>query len=184
VTSADFWARQLGGQAPPPHIQQAPPAASGAWWGPTPASPHIQVPPPSGGQPGQYQEPGQPTYEDLKRMNASDMTQEQMELLAQYELEAGKYNNHCPNCQSDNFIPQGTRVSTGTGTIKMGTDKCFECGASSSTLTGSPEPAVGVTGSKGNSQHTRQTANGGESGGNYGRHHSEIPQNYLPRGPQ
>jgi transposase-like protein len=173
VSNADFWSRQLGGQAPPPHVQ-APPA-QGAWWQPTPASPHIQAPPPHADQAGQYQ--GQPTYEELKRMRADEMSQDEMELLARYELEFDKYNQHCPQCGSTNYVKQGDRV----GGVRFGTDKCFECGGSSSTLTGSPEPAVGATGSRADSRHTRQTANGGLQSG-YGHHHSQIPQNYLPRG--
>lgn len=173
---SDFWARQLGGSAPPPHVQQPPVQA---WWAPTPVSPHLQVPQ----QPGQYQDSDTPqyTYDQLNAMRADEMSQEQMEILAAVKLQREKYNNNCPNCGSTNFIPQGTRVSTGTGTVRMGTDKCFECGASSSTLTGSPEPAVGATGSKSSSQHTRQTANGGAASGNYGHHISSLPTSYLPR---
>lgn len=173
--SGNFWADKLGSSAPPPHVQPAPVQA---WWAPTPASTHLQVPQ----QQGQYQDsPVQYTYDQLNAMRADEMSQEQMEMLAAVKLQREKYNNACPNCGSNNFIPQGTRVSTGTGTVRMGTDKCFECGASSSTLTGSPEPAVGATGSKANSHHTRQTANGGAASGNYGRHVSSLPTSYLPR---
>lgn len=182
ASSADFWAKQLGGrQQPPPHIQQAPagPQSAGAWWQPTPVSGHLQVAIPAQ-DPGM--QPGEWTYEYLKSLNASEMNQDQMEALAEFELQSDKYNQVCPQCGSTNFIPQGTKVSTGTGTIRMGTDKCFECGASSSTLTSSPEPATGGRGGK-PGRATQQTAHGGQSGqGSYGRHHSQLPAQYQPRG--
>lgn len=173
MSSSEFWARKLGGSAPPPHIQQPvvpSPVTPGAWW----QAPAIQQGIPH--QPGPVADSGmtpQETYQRLKAMRASEMNQEQMEALALLELQEQKYNHHCPNCGSDNFLPQGTRV----GSQKMGTDKCFECGASSSTLTGSPEAAVGGTGGK-PGQATRQVAGGA---GSYGHHHSALPQQFLPR---
>lgn len=173
TSSSDFWARKLGGQAPPPHLPPAvpvpTPATPGAWW----QTPALQQAPP----PNQYgvADSGtvQYTYQQLKAMRADEMDQGQMEALAEIELTFDKYNHLCPNCGSSNFLPQGTRV----GNFKMGTDKCFECGASSSTLTMSPEAAVG--GSRGKpSRSTKQTAHGGQ--GSYGRHHSQLPSQYLP----
>jgi hypothetical protein len=117
--------------------------------------------------------PPQETYQQLKAMRASEMTQEQMEALAQMELQFDKYNHVCPSCGSGNFLPQGTKV----GNARMGTDKCFECGASSSALTQSPEAAVGGTGGKPGRQ-TKQVAGGS---GTYGMHHSQLPVQFIPR---
>lgn len=117
--------------------------------------------------------PSQEDYQALKGMRASDMSQAQMEQLAALELESEKYNRACPNCGSANFVPQGTRI----GNMRMGTDKCFECGSSSSALTQSPEPAVGGTGGK-PGKATKQVAGGA---GNYGSHHSQLPVQFIPR---
>ena len=167
-----FWERALGGQQPPPNVPQVgnsnPP---GAWWQ-TPASPHLQPPTPPQG----YQQPGsvtQESYQQLKAMRVEDMSQDMMEQLAGYELQDQKYNNHCPNCDSPDFIPAGTRI----GSARMSNDKCFHCG-SQGALTGSPEPAIGgSTGKAGRA--TRQTQAGSQ--GNYGHHISQLPQQYIPR---
>jgi len=168
--SESFWSRKLSGSTPPPHAQPAraaglPPGM--AWWqapaqGYTP--PQGQVPPDSG-------ESMQYTYQQLKSMRADQMDQDMMEQLALMELQEKKYNNACPQCGSNNFLPAGARV----GTQRMGTDKCFECGASSSALTSSPEPAIGGGGKAGRA--TKQL-NGGQ--GNYGTHHSQLPKGFIP----
>lgn len=178
---SDFWARKLGVTAPPPAnpqpVAQAP-VSQGAWWQ-SPASPHAQqVIPPETYQQANSGGISQYTYQQLKAMRVDEMTQEQMEQLALLELQEAKYNQMCPNCGSGNFLPQGTKVRTGTGTIRMGTDKCFDCGASSSTLTESPAPAVSGRG-RSAGHATKQTEAGGR--GSYGRHHSQLPQQYLPR---
>jgi hypothetical protein len=182
--SASFWAKKLGGQAPPqqppPHVQQqASPVTPGAWWqAPSGiASPPPGQPPPqdSGAyQPAQMYADQQYTAQQLKSMRADEMTQEQMEQLAVYELQGSKYNTACPACGSTNFLPQGTRV----GNMRMGTDKCFECGASSSALTMSPEPAPAGGGTSKSTRHARQTEHGGQ--GSYGKHHSQLPGQYVP----
>lgn len=165
---SDFWARKLGNQAPPPHVQPQP--QQGAWWM-TPAQVPVQpaTPPQGYGPP----DSASYSYADLKHMNASDMSQDQMESLALLELREAKYNNVCPQCQSGDFLPAGTKV----GTQKMPTDKCFHCG-SSGALTSSPEPAHGG-GSGKPGKATRQLASGH---GSYGQHHSQLPQQFLPRG--
>lgn len=170
-----FWARKLGVSAPPPHqspVDAVRGATPAAWWQ-TPAAPPGQAISPQGypgADSGDF--PQTLTYQQLKGMRADQMSQAQMEQLALLELQEQKYNNACPQCQSTNFLPQGTKI----GTQKMGTDKCFDCGASSSTLTSSPEPAVGATGGKAG-RATKQL-NGGA--GSYGRHHSQLPPGYLP----
>lgn len=166
----DFWSRKLAGQqAPPPHVQPAPVQTGGAWWQ-TPAHPGVQSPtPPQGyGHPGSGDFPQTLTYQQLKGMRADQMNQEQMEQLALLELQEAKYNNACPQCGSTNFLPAGAKV----GTARMSTDKCFECGAGAR----SPEPAVGATGGKAGIA-TKQLAGGK---GNYGQHHTALPQGYLP----
>lgn len=168
---SSFWERQLAGSQPPPHVQQAP-VQQGAWWQ-TPTHPGIQAPTPPQGY-GSQDSGGMPqtfTYQQLKGMRAQDMDQGMMEQLALLELQEQKYNNACPNCQSTDFLPAGTKV----GSQKMPTDKCFHCG-SSGALTNSPETAVGSTGGKAG-KATKQL-NGGS--GNYGQHHSALPQGYLP----
>lgn len=175
---SDFWTRKLAGSAPPPHIQQPvpqQPAQPGAWWM-TPAHPSAQVPlpPEVSGTPGSGPQLIQEDYQTLKGMNAGQMTQAQMEALAEIELTFAKYNEICDQCGSTNFIPRGTKV----GNFRMPTAKCFECGNSSGMLASSPEPAVSGSGGK-RSKHTRQLG-GGQ--GSYGQHHSQLPQQYLPRG--
>ena len=169
-----FWEKQLGvPQQAPPHIAQpASPSAPGSWWQ-TPASVPVQPPTPPPGHPG-TDSGGQYSYQQLKGMRVDDMDQGMMEQLAVYELQEAKYNQSCPNCQSPDFIPAGTRI----GSARMPNDKCFHCG-SQGALTGSPEPAAGGgTGKPG--RQTRQTAAGGQ--GSYGQHISQIPQQYMPRG--
>lgn len=165
---SSFWERQLGGQQPPPHVQQ--PVQQGAWWQtPVHQAPQGPTPPQGYGQPGSGVPPQvEYTYAQLKGMKADQMDQGMMETLALMELQEDKYNNACPNCGSTNFLPAGAKV----GSARMSTDKCFECGAGAR----SPEPAVGGGGGKAG-KATRQL-NGGS--GNYGQHHSALPKGYLP----
>jgi hypothetical protein len=172
---SNFWSKALGVTPAPPSAPPAapPPASPGAWWQTSPVSHHAQAQVP----PEAYQHQGSGVQHDLrtlKAMRADEMSQEDMEALALLELQGEKYNQACPQCGSDNFLPRGTRV----GTARMGTDKCFDCGASSSTLTASPEPAHGGTTGKAG-RATKQTAHGGQ--GILGRHHSQLPTQYLPR---
>lgn len=175
---SDFWNRKLAGSAPPPHIPQAPAPSGtpGAWWQGTPVSRSAQgqLSPDAYQQAGSVMQPGHEDYQTLKNMRADEMSQGQMEALAELELQFDKYNQVCGQCGSTNFLPQGTKI----GTARMGTDKCFDCGNSSSTLTSSPEPAHGATSGKAG-RATRQTSHGGQ--GFTGRHHSELPTQYLPR---
>ena len=165
---SEFWSRKLGGQQPPPHVPPAPQTGT-AWWQ-TPAHPAVQPhTPPESYPPGDSGAAVSFTYQQLKSMKADQMSQEQMEALAMYELQEAKYNNACPHCGSTNFLPAGAKV----GSARMSTDKCFECGAGAR----SPEPAVGGSSTPG--QATRQLNRGA---GSYGQHHSALPQQYLPRG--
>lgn len=168
--SGSFWAKKIGVQ--PQQQQPAQPQAPGAWWQ-TPASVPVNpgTPPPGYGHPGSGME--QYTMAQLKGMRADQMSQEQMEQLASLELQGDKYNHHCENCGSDDFIPAGTRINN----QRMPVDKCFHCGSQGG-VTGSPEPAVGgSTGKRGHA--TRQVGNGG---GSYGQHVSQLPSGMIPRG--
>lgn len=112
-------------------------------------------------------------YQQLKGMRADQMSQDQMEALAELELQLDKYNHVCDQCGSTNYVPAGTKL----GNFRMPTAKCFDCGNSSGALTGSPEPALGGGGKPG-----RATKQLNGSAGSYGQHHSALPQQFLPRG--
>ena len=165
---SNFWERQLGTQQPPPHVEPDPKPPA-AWWQ-APGSMKPSIPPSNAARPDSgslY------SSQQLKAMRVEDMDQDMMEQLAVYELQGQKYNNHCPNCDSPDFVPAGTRI----GSARMPNDKCFHCG-SQGALTGSPEPAIGgSTGKAGRA--TRQTRAGSQ--GNYGHHISQLPQQYIPR---
>lgn len=186
---SDFWARKLSGIAtPPPQAPAPPPQQQGAWWQ-TP-QPQQQAPQ-QGGYPSEALQaqmpyggptagPGMPEEQYIKqllRIPAEELTQDQMEQIAQWELGKAKYNQTCPQCGSANFVPAGTKL----GTTRMGTDKCFECGASSSTFVSSPEPALG--GSRNSSaayRDVRQIDTGGGAGSMY-LNMRGLPASYVPR---
>ena len=164
-----FWERQLGTQQPPPHVEPDPKPPA-AWWQ-APGSMKPSIPPSNAARPDSGSLYSR--YQQLKAMRVEDMDQDMMEQLAVYELQGQKYNNHCPNCDSPDFVPAGTRI----GSARMPNDKCFHCGCQGA-LTGSPEPAIGgSTGKAGRA--TRQTRAGSQ--GNYGHHISQLPQQYIPR---
>lgn len=162
--ASDFWAKQLGGSQPPPHVPPAPAHQGSAWW----MSPGNAPPPPES-----YQQAGsgvalpQATYQQLKSMRADEMDQDQMEALASLELQLDKYNHVCERCGSTNFMPAGTKVNN----VRMPMDKCFDCGTE-----GGPEAALGGRGKPG-----RATKQVGGGKGNYGQHHSQLPQQFIPR---
>jgi hypothetical protein len=112
----------------------------------------------------------------LKSTNdaANNMSAEDMEWLASYELQSDKYNNVCPQCGSGNYIPAGTRMP---GVGMMPTEKCFDCGLSAR----GPEPSLGGTG-KGASKSTRQIDTGGAGGVGTYMAFNGVPRSYLPRG--
>lgn len=203
--SSDFWARKIGGIATP-QPQAAPPSSGGAWWQPEPAPQPYSQPdgyraaqgyppplpyPPQGYNPAlQAQMPGQhpgqvaPGSRDqhiqqLMRIGADQLSQEQMEEIAQWELEnKGRYNQSCPQCGSANFAPRGMKLLNTT----LGSDKCFDCGASSSTHTSSPEPATGGSGaSKARRLDIRQIDTGGANGQSMYLAFDGVPGSYLPR---
>lgn len=210
--SSDFWAKKIGGIAQPRQQapQPGPSPQQGAWWQDpqqmSPPPPGYQQqqqygypqemapgynPALAAQMPGQYA-PGSRVTSDgrvvdeqyirqlRKTLNAAEvLTPEQMELIAEWELEhLDKYNSTCPQCGSGNFAPAGTKNAHG----RLGSDKCFDCGASSSTYTNSPEPARGGTG-KGKAAwlDIRQIDTGGAGGSMYLKFHG-TPAAYVPRG--
>lgn len=199
--SSEFWARKIGGIAQPrqqlPQPGPAPGAPRAAWWQdeqpPQQQQGHPQGYDPAlaAQMPGQHA-PGSRVTSDgrvvddqyirqlRKIQNAAQvLTQEQMELIAEWELgNEAKYNNVCPQCGSGNFAPAGTKNAHG----RLGSDKCFDCGASSSTYTASPEPARGGSGNgKAAWKDIRQIDTGGGAGSMYLKFHG-TPAAYVPRG--
>lgn len=205
--SSDFWAKAIGGIARPAPPQQQPPQ-QGPWWQDggqpqyppqqqypqqqyhdpygQPAQPYPQGYNPAlaaqmpGQYPGQQGQQGRDQYiAQLKRIPADQLNQAQMEEIAQYELDTDhKFNQSCPQCGSANFIPAGMVL----GGKRMGSDKCFDCGASSSTYTSSPEPARGGSqASKAPYRDVRQIDTGGAGGASMYLKFRGIPNSYVPR---
>lgn len=187
--SSDFWARKIGGLATPQsQVPSPPPQPQGAWWHePQPQQPYgynpslqAQMP----GQSAQFQQAdgtviNQQIVQQLMRVPADQLNQEQMELIAEYELASKpKYNQSCPQCGSANFAPVGTKI----GTHRLGSDKCFECGGSSSTFVSSPEPALGGRASSSAPyRDVRQIDTGGANGQSMYMQFRGVPQAYVPR---
>lgn len=190
---SDFWAKKLGGIAQPLPPAQQPPA-QGAWWQPPQPPPQQQYGYPQQQgydpalqaqmpyQPGPTGPNGMPQQEyvnQLLSIPADQLNQQQMEEIAAWELGKAKYNASCPQCGSANFAPQGTRL----GNTTLGSDKCFDCGASSSTYTSSPEPARGGGGkSKAAWRDVRQIDTGGAGGASMYLKFRGTPASYMPRG--
>lgn len=189
--SSDFWSRKIGGLATPQPQAPAPQQQAPWWQDPQPQQvpqthpnqygypdPALQAQMPYQGPNGPQGMPEEQYIRQLQRTPAEDLTQDQMEQIAQWSLEhKEKYNQVCPNCGSGNFIPAGTKV----GTTRMGTDKCFECGASSSTFTSSPEPALGGRSSSTvPTRDIRQIDTGGGAGSMYMKMRG-LPGGYMPR---
>lgn len=179
--SSEFWAKKLAGIATPPPTRPAQTVAPGPWW-------QEQAPVQQGyGHALDAQMPARPQYsstaedqrvQQLRRMPADQLTQDDMELIARWELANRQtHNNACPNCGSGNFAARGTRL----GTTVLGSDKCFECGGSSSTSVSSPEPALGGGGrSKAAYRQVRQIDTGGGAGSMY-LQFDGTPSSYIPR---
>lgn len=199
--SNDFWSRKLAGIAQPAPQAPAPASQQGAWWQDTPAQPQypqqyqgyngnppipqgynpaLQAQMPYGGPTGAQGMPLEQYIGQLKRIPTEDLNQQQMEEIARFELEHDrKYNQTCPQCGSGDFVPAGTVIQG----KRMGSDKCFACGASASTFTSSPEPAVGGSkASKAPYRDVRQIDTGGAGGHSMYLKFNGVPQSYVPRG--
>lgn len=124
----------------------------------------------------QYQQaPQQQDLKQLRKRGHEQISADEAEAIAEYDLATKpKHQNRCPECDSGNFIPAGTRVNVG-GIGMMPTDKCFDCGYSAR----GPERAVGG-GSGTGSIHTRQIDTGGAGGSMFMRF-SGVPRSYAPR---
>lgn len=188
--SNEWWAKKIGALATP-RPQQPGPAFTGAWWqepqqyqgsNGNPAIPQhvaLQAQMPYGGPAGPQGVPEEQYVRQLQRVPTEDLTQDQMETIAAWELRnKAKYNQVCPQCRSANFAPAGTRLGNST----LGTDKCFDCGGSHSTYTSSPEPASGGRGTSGARRlDVRQIDTGGAAGSMYLKL-GNMPASYVPRG--
>jgi hypothetical protein len=167
-----FWDRVVAETMPPQQPQRA---TGRAWWQEPDPIPSVQN---HGGLQAQssLSQPPLETREtrarQLMRMNSSEMSQEDMEFLAEFELERDKYHTMCPQCGSSNYVTAGTKL----GGVTMPTEKCFECGLSAR----GPEPAVGAKGGSQGSIHTRQIDTGGASSSMYMRF-TGVPSSYIPR---
>lgn len=181
--SSEFWAKKIGGIAQP-QAPAPPPQQQGPWWQDPQQvqqlsqNPALAAQMPYQGQAGPNGMPVDQYVRQLQRMPTEDLDAGQMELIAQWELDnKPKYSQACPQCGSANYAPRGTRLGTHT----LGSDKCFECGLSSSTYTGSPEPAVGGgKGSKAPYRDVRQIDTGGGAGSMYLAFRG-VPAGYVPR---
>lgn len=172
----DWWARKLG--AIPARPEQKP-ASRGAWWEPG-AQPRadagLRAQMPQDGPAGPGGMPLAQYIRQLRSIPADQLSQDQMEEIARFDLQNNqKYASTCPSCGSGNFVAAGT-VLAGT---RMGTDKCFDCGGSSSQYVSSPEPARGG-GSRAPHVATRQIDTGGAGGSMYLKF-GGVPAGYVPR---
>lgn len=175
--ASDFWAKQLG--VPPSEPQRPSQPQQRPWWqDPDPyqaASPALQRQMPQAGAPSYGGESEQVVINQLKSIPAGQLSAEQMEQIAEYELRTKAIqNNRCPQCGGGNYIPAGTRIHG----VTMPTEKCFECGLSAR----GPEPAIGGRGGGGGaSSSARQIDTGGGAGSMYLKFRG-VPGSYMPRG--
>lgn len=165
----NFWASKLGMEPQQP-VQQT----RRAWWQDDPQQVYDQrqLPPQGYQQQAVAPQNDEAMFRQLQRIPAGELTQDQMEFMAEHELGRAKYNQSCPQCGSSNFVPAGSKV----GGVLMPTDKCFECGAGAR----SPEPALGGRSTSVGSVSTRQIDTGGGAGSMYLQFRS-VPASYRPR---
>jgi hypothetical protein len=195
---SSFWERKLGNPAPAQQQPQYQPPArpQRAWWQadePAPEPQQYQGNPnaalqhqmPGGTDrvgPGGSVHPNDTTYiQSLRKMRnaAKEMTQEQMEEIAEWELaNLPKYANRCPQCDSDEYIVPGARGFSGA---PAKTDHCFACGYSGTDH--APSPALGGS-SDGTRTASRQIDTGGAVKSMYMRigDGRSLPASYVPRG--
>lgn len=166
----NFWASKLG-------TEQQPVQPRRAWWQDEPQqiydrSQISQIPPQGYAAETVPVQQADQIFKSLMRVPADQLTQEQMEFMAEHELARPKYNNACPQCGSGNYTPAGTKL----GGVMMPTEKCFDCGLSAR----GPEPAIGGRPS-GAAKSTRQIDTGGAAGSMYMTFRG-VPSSYIPRG--
>lgn len=168
----NFWASRLG-------IEPQPVQPRRAWWQDEPQQTYerpqqtARLSPPgytAETVPNPRQE--EEVFKSLLRVPADQLSQEQMEFMAEYELARPKYNHSCPQCGSGNYTPAGTKL----GGVMMPSEKCFDCGLSAR----GPEPAIGGR-STGAAKATRQIDTGGGAGSMYMTFRG-VPSSYIPRG--
>lgn len=175
-----FWDSVFTPAPGAPAVQQAASVQGRAWWQDAPE----QVYQPqqgylqdvASGYPAQQQGPNDADLKKIRKRGHQQVSSEEAEAIAEYDLATKqKHLNRCPECDSGNFIPAGTRVNVG-GVGIMPTDKCFDCGYSAR----GPERAVGG-GSGGGSIHTRQIDTGGAGGNSMFMKFTGVPRSYAPR---
>lgn len=173
-----FWDNVFdAGPSKPQQQAQAPVPQTRAWWQDQDVVQQIQ-------QGTQYiqetygqQGLSQQDIRVVRKRGHQNISAEEAEQIAEFDLATKeKFQNRCPECDSGNFIPAGTRVKV-PGVSVMPTDKCFDCGYSAR----GPERAVGASGSREASIHTRQIDTGGAGGvGTFGKFNG-IPRSYMPK---
>jgi hypothetical protein len=116
--------------------------------------------------------PEEQYVKSLLKVPADQLSQEQMDMIAEWELRSkAKYNTECPQCGSGNYVPSGTRI----GGTTFSTEKCFDCGLSAR----GPEPALGGRGAANiPTREVRQIDTGGAAGSMYMRFDG-LPPNYA-----
>lgn len=178
-----FWDNVFAGPGPQQGRQPISPpltlGQSSAWWRDDPQVTGTPMSPPVATQ---YGQPAQQHYtaQDLQKIRKrghQNISVEEAEEIAEYDLATKeKFQNRCPECDSGNFIPAGTRVKV-PGVNIMPTDKCFDCGYSAR----GPERVVGASGGGKASIHTRQIDTGGAGGQSMFGRFNGIPASYAPR---
>lgn len=157
----NFWAKAFQSEPINPPVT---PTYGKVWWqndAPTPPpTMHNTVSAPSyGGH----------DIKALKKKRAVDLTVEEAEAVAEYDLaQSRKHHNECPQCGSGNITEMQHRMGTVT--------RCFDCGYAPR----SPEPVVGASSGNGQSSATRQIDTGGAGGSMYMRMQG-VPASYQPK---
>lgn len=183
---SEFWSKKLGAPAPvQPAVPTPPP-----WWADSQPVPQYQPPTQYQGQ--QYSPAlaaqmnqntpmaGHPSHDQyiaqLRKIPSGDLTQEQMEEIAEWELShVSKMTERCPRCGSGNVM------KSPPSRYGSASDRCFDCNYSS--YGPDMQPATSGT-PRGGSTAARQIDAGGAVKSMYLKvgDGKGIPANYVPRG--
>ena len=144
---SDFWARKLGNNSNNVVDVERSNSAQQPWWQAPPAAPVTRME-----VQGNAMLPGGVTVEKLSEMDASTLSGEALEIVAQYKLSKDKYNHACPYCNSTNFGgANGTRYA----------DRCFDCGYMSGGVASRGDHQMQPRGHIGGGGKASQHINGG-----------------------
>lgn len=170
MAASEFWAKKLGLQQQPAPVQpRAPQQASAnepAWWQAAPATRQYQ---PQQHIDGNTQLPGGVTIQQLSQMDASQLSTEALEMVAQFKLQNPKYSQQCPHCGPDgNFMQSGNSMA-----------RCFNCGYSTRDVHGETglQPTSKLRGSSDSLGIDGGNGSGVVNGQGFGR----MPQEYFQR---